>query len=220
MAVPAQDGTNSYLGSPDNSTPNTWSLPHTIGAGLTNSALIVLAGSLQGSAPDGATWNGGSMNVTRFTANGTSAFWLLNPTSGTHTLAVHWPTGTRWIAISAITFTNVAAVYINSSDNVSNFATTLSQTITAVGVESLSVNLVMSDASSITQDAGQTEQTNFPSGPLNQVFSSTATKDSGPIGGTITMSEHFNGVNPSDNWGIAIQLYSATRHSIPQMLII
>ncbi len=219
MALPAQNGTNTHLGSPDSLFRTTWTTSHTIGAGLTDSALVVLVGSLQINAPISATWNGVAMDIVQF-ANKTAIFWLLNPASGTHTIAVTWATGARWIAISAITFTNCAGIYSNSADQTGNFDNNISLDQTAVGYESLALNIVMSDATVITQAAGQTEQTNFPSGPANQVFSSTATKASGTTGSTTTMSETFNPVDPSDNWTSAVQLYSATRHFTPQVQVI
>lgn len=89
----------------------------TIGAGLTNSALlaIVITGNV-GSAPTGlaCTWNGVSMNlITSTTVADTTAglyislFGLNNPASGNQALAVSWGGGTFAYSINAMSFSGV-----------------------------------------------------------------------------------------------------------------
>lgn len=164
MAVPLVNGSNTTSTSTGSATSVTFA--HTVGAGLTDSCLIVGFTGFGNGFPTVHTYAG--VNMPQFNGDATqsyvSYYYLQAPSSGSNNVNLQWPSSDTY-AIGAVTLTGViqsgnpteAVTQANTALN-----TTLSSSSVTLGVDRLvfhvtSINLTATGA---TEGGGQTPQIN------------------------------------------------------------
>jgi hypothetical protein len=163
-----------------------------VAGGLTNSALIVIVTAGAG-ATSGVVWNT-SENFTQVTAYqrgfNTSVWILVNPTAGTHDVAVTCASGAH--RMSAQTFTGVKQTTPTSlGGNIgADGVTTLSMNLTSTSTDSLLIDASsLNGAGGVTHGDSQTEITLIsPDSGSNP--SETATYKAAASPGAYTMTEN------------------------------
>lgn len=163
---------------------------HTVAAGLSNPTMVVMVNSPQFAAANAVNWNGTAMTQLSIGSSSNywcSAFYLLDPEDGTFNVNVGWAVIEREACITIATIENAGVPVYLGEDN--NFTGNPSFSGNTTEDDSLVLEFIMSQVTSHTYGAPQTQHSNFASNVGN--YRHSVSSQDVPSAGAVTMGVTF-----------------------------
>lgn len=183
---------------------SSYSFNHTVGPG-NNRVLIVQVSVFATGNATGITYNGVALtqNTSATITNGvyrTETWYLINPASGTHSVAVTLSASLTSIADAVSYYNADQTTPIETVNTASGSNTPAAASVTTIAANSRVVgHLSTATASGVTSAAGQSNRTNN-----NGALGSSVTDDKGPVVTPASTTLTWNNIGTLDNWAVSV----------------